>query len=184
MAETDLVELVDDGGRATGRCSVAAAHRAPGLRHRAFSVVIHDGSGSVLLQQRAAAKTRFGGAWANSCCGHPEPGEPVADAAARRTAEELGVALTGFEPAGVHVYDAVDDGSGMVECEYDHVLVVEADRALELRPDPGEVTELRWLPLAGLLADPASLPGPSAPWLYGVLSVAARHLAATPRHSP
>ena len=48
-------------------------------------------TGRTLLQQRAAAKTRFPLRWANACCGHPAPGEAVTVAAARRLGEELGV---------------------------------------------------------------------------------------------
>ncbi len=51
-----------------------------------------DAAGRVLLQQRAAVKTRFPLRWANSCCGHPAPGEALAVAANRRLREELGIA--------------------------------------------------------------------------------------------
>lgn len=69
--EEHLVELVDDAGRARGQTTVAAAHQPPGRLHRAFSVLLVDPDGQVLLQRRAAVKTRFPLRWANSCCGHP-----------------------------------------------------------------------------------------------------------------
>lgn len=53
------VELVDDAGHAIGACPVSQAHQPPGLLHRAFSVLLFDATGRVLLQQRAAVKTRF-----------------------------------------------------------------------------------------------------------------------------
>src|SRR5690606_5371456 len=89
--ERDLVELVTDTGRAAGADTVAAAHRPPGRMHRAFSVLLLDPAGRLLLQQRSAAKTRFPLRWANACCGHPAPGAPVAAEASRRVVEELGV---------------------------------------------------------------------------------------------
>jgi isopentenyl-diphosphate delta-isomerase len=93
--ESHVVELVDLSGRAIGAASVADAHRAPGQLHRAFSVFLRDpGNGRVLLQQRASVKTRFPLRWANSCCGHPLPGEDVTVAAQRRLAEELGIRHT------------------------------------------------------------------------------------------
>ncbi len=52
-----LVELVDETGTAIGACSVAEAHTAPGRRHRAFSVLLYDRTGRVLLQRRATVKT-------------------------------------------------------------------------------------------------------------------------------
>nr|WP_249412386.1 hypothetical protein [Micromonospora endophytica] len=69
--EAHLVELVDDAGHAVGETTVAAAHRPPGQLHRAFSVLLVAPDGRMLLQRRAAAKTRFPLRWANSCCGHP-----------------------------------------------------------------------------------------------------------------
>ena len=88
--EETPVELVDADGTAMGEATVAVAHTAPGLLHRAFSVLLFDPDGRLLLQQRAAGKTRFPLRWANACCGHPAPGEPVAEAAARRLGDELG----------------------------------------------------------------------------------------------
>src|ERR1700760_786725 len=86
-----LVELVDESGTAIGACSVADAHHAPGGRHRAFSVLLYDDAGRVLLQQRAPVKTRFASRWSNTCCGHPEPGQDTAQAAVTRLSAELGL---------------------------------------------------------------------------------------------
>src|SRR5215472_1832466 len=66
-----LVELVNKAGVGIGACTVAEAHAAPGRQHRAFSAVLFDDAGQVLLQQRAAVKTRFASRWSNTCCGHP-----------------------------------------------------------------------------------------------------------------
>ncbi|HEY1486238.1 MAG TPA: isopentenyl-diphosphate Delta-isomerase, partial [Micromonosporaceae bacterium] len=112
--EGHLVELVDDAGAAVGSATVEAAHQAPGQLHRAFSVILTDPSGRILLQRRAAAKTRFAGRWANATCGHPEPGVPVEESAARRMVEELGTAPVPLTQIGVYVYRAADEASGRV----------------------------------------------------------------------
>jgi isopentenyl-diphosphate delta-isomerase len=65
-------------------------HRT-GLLHRAFSIFIVDDRARILLQQRNPNKYHSGGLWANSCCGHPRPGERTVAAACRRLEEELGV---------------------------------------------------------------------------------------------
>lgn len=62
-----------------------------GLLHRAFSVLVFNGQGETLLQKRAATKYHSAGLWANSCCGHPRPGESAELAACRRLKEELGI---------------------------------------------------------------------------------------------
>lgn len=165
-----FVELVSVSGVAVGRCTVEAAHEPPGLLHRAFSVVLTDAAGRILLQRRAAAKTRFPLRWANACCGHPRPGEPPATAAARRVGEELGIAAPPLTGVGVYQYFAADPATGRVEREYDHVLLGSFSDALTLRPDPDEVAELRWLSLPDLRHDLGQRPEAYAPWLEGVVN--------------
>ncbi|WP_020673229.1 isopentenyl-diphosphate Delta-isomerase [Amycolatopsis nigrescens] len=170
--ESQLVELVDSGGAATGSCTVAEAHTAPGRLHRAFSVMLLDELGRVLVQQRAAAKTRFALRWANACCGHPAPGQTVFDAAAQRLIEEIGVRGVTLHEAGVYLYRAEDPETGRVEHEYDHVLVgkVPVDPRLDL--DPAEVADVRWPEPDRLRADLAEHPDRYSPWFHGVLDVA------------
>ncbi|MFI9642669.1 isopentenyl-diphosphate Delta-isomerase [Micromonospora sp. NPDC051925] len=179
--ESHLVELVDDTGRALGEATVAAAHQAPGRLHRAFSVLLVDPDGRVLLQRRAEVKTRFPQRWANSCCGHPQPGEPLPEAANRRLAEELGAEPASLTEVGVYLYYAEDPSTGRVEFEYDHVLRADVPADLTLRPDPDEVSELRWVDPAWLVREIAADPRTYAPWLGGVVS---RLLRPTPADTP
>ncbi|MEA2939167.1 MAG: isopentenyl-diphosphate Delta-isomerase, partial [Alphaproteobacteria bacterium] len=92
MADEQLI-LVDENNRAVGAAGKDAVHRA-GLLHRAFSIFVVDDRGRILLQRRSPRKYHSGGLWANSCCGHPRPGERTVAAAQRRLNEELGVAST------------------------------------------------------------------------------------------
>lgn len=169
--ESSLVELVTPAGSAIGSATVADAHQAPGTLHRAFSVLLVAPDGQTLVQQRAAVKTRFPLRWANSCCGHPAPGETVVAAAARRLSEELGVTGVPLSEAGVYLYRAADPSTGRVEHEYDHVVVGRVPASLALAPDPAEVAAVRWVSAESLRADMAAAPDAYAPWLPGVLEV-------------
>src|SRR5882672_3367199 len=82
--------LVDQRNRAIGRAEKWAVH-VEGRLHRAFSIFLVDAHGRLLLQRRSRAKYHSAGLWANSCCGHPRPGERTVAAARRRLDEELGV---------------------------------------------------------------------------------------------
>lgn len=168
--EQHLVELVDDQGRPTGGASVAAAHTAPGRLHRAFSIVLLDGDDRHLLQQRAEHKTRFALRWANACCGHPAPGQPLLDAAKQRLSEELGLTGVELREAGVHLYRAADPATDRVEYEYDHVLVGRVDSSIAPDPDPAEVRALRWIGATDLEADLDATPERYSPWLAGVVA--------------
>ncbi|GIF24760.1 isopentenyl-diphosphate delta-isomerase [Actinoplanes tereljensis] len=185
--EAHVVELVSLDGTAIGSDTVFAAHQAPGRLHRAFSVFLRDPSnGRVLLQQRAAVKTRFPLRWANTCCGHPLPGEDVADAARRRLAEELNLPAMPLVPVGVYTYRAEDPSSGRVEHEYDHVLLGELPAGLRPTPDPDEVADLRWVSVSDLLIELTADPSSFAPWLLGVTTRLAEHTGRVvlPRSAP
>ena len=166
--EAHLVQLVDDTGRTVGECRVDEAHRPPGRLHRAFSVVLLAPDGRVLLQRRAALKTRFPLRWANSCCGHPAPGQSLTAAANQRLHEELGIGPVELTEVGVFVYHAEDPATGRVEFEYDHVLRGDLPADEPLLPDPDEVAEMRWVSRDEVEADLEANPGAYAPWLAGV----------------
>jgi len=164
----DCVVLVDEDGEPIGSAAKLAAHEAPGRLHLAFSVVLFRSDGLVLLQQRAGTKYHFPLVWANSCCSHPQPGEDLVASAEQRVGEELGLACR-LADVGTLTYRAVCRVSGLVEHEFDHVLVgeVEGDPV----PDPAEVAALRWAVAAEIVSAP---PPDGAPWLVPVLSVAER----------
>lgn len=169
--ETLLVELVDEQGRAQGSLSVAAAHTAPGRLHRAFSVLLFDAAGQALLQQRAGVKTRFPLLWTNTCCGHPEPGQAVIEAAGKRLQEELGITAELTE-IGAFTYQATDPNTGRVEFEFDHVLIGTLEHAAP-EPNPDEVADIAWVRPDTLAEDVAAEPAHYTPWLGGVLATIA-----------
>ena len=173
-AESAMVVLLDAAASPIGVAPKLEAHHAPGLPHLAFSVVLHDTHGRLLLQRRSRDKHHFRRCWANTCCSHPQPGESVRDAAARRVREELRITLERpVEPVGAFWYQAVDPDSGLVEVEYDVVLRGRLTTdAPVLEPDRTEVDALRWV----TIDQARSLTTNShdravAPWLTHVLSV-------------
>jgi isopentenyl-diphosphate delta-isomerase len=181
--ESHLVELVDLDGRPAGAMTVHGAHQEPGALHRAFSVFLRDAEGRVLLQQRAAVKTRFPLRWGNTCCGHPAPGEAVATAAGRRLAEELSVRDVELTELGTFTYWAADPVTGRVEHEYDHVLLGELPEGVVPEPDPDEIAELRWVSVRSLQTGLVGAPESYAPWLAGVFEILLEHLADPERPS-
>lgn len=117
------VDLVDAGGHRIGEMEKMAAHTAPGVRHRAFSLFLTNEEGELLLQRRASVKYHSPRVWSNTCCGHPASGADPVAAAKRRVMEELGVKAREVEVAGVVEYRLVDPKTGLVEHEFNHTLV-------------------------------------------------------------
>jgi isopentenyl-diphosphate delta-isomerase len=145
-----MLELVDDDGRRIGTAEKLVVHRPPGMLHRALSVALFDERGRLLLQRRSAGKYHSPGVWSNSCCGHPDPGEPLEAAAARRVAEELGVSPAELSAAGVVRYALPEARTGLIEREFNHVFVGRVQNTP--RPDPDEVAEVAFV-TAEALAD-------------------------------
>lgn len=139
----ELVVLLDEDGRATGTTPKAGVHHADTPLHLAFSCYLFDPAGRLLMTRRARTKPTWPGAWTNSVCGHPAPGELMADAVRRRVLDEVGVRaerVTLMLPA--FRYRAVMP-NGVVENEMCPVFVATTTDAPA--PDPAEVEHATWV---------------------------------------
>jgi isopentenyl-diphosphate delta-isomerase len=144
MTTDELVVLLDDDGHAIGTGPKATTHHADTPLHLAFSCYVFDDEGRLLVTRRALGKPTWPGVWTNSVCGHPGPGEPLADAVARRARRELGLELRDVQlvlPA--FRYTALMT-NGVRENELCPVLVARA--AGNPDPAPDEVEEWTWVP--------------------------------------
>jgi isopentenyl-diphosphate delta-isomerase len=159
VTEEQLI-LVDEGNRAVGTGPKLGVHRE-GLLHRAFSIFMVDDEGRLLLQQRNRAKYHSGGLWANSCCGHPRPGERTLAAARRRLNEEIGIKdpLTFGFFARYHA----DLDHGLQENEL--VYVYFGRLRTRPKPDPAEVAKLEWVSVSELNRRIKQKPQAYAFWL-------------------
>ena len=158
--DQESVILVDSGNNVVGSCGKLAAHRE-GKLHRAFSILITNQDGELLLQRRAAHKYHFASRWSNTCCGHPRPGEPTLAAARRRLAEELGFDVPLEEVTELR-YRAVDPVSGLIE--YEHLHVLQGRYSGEPCPNPDEVGAVRWMPQNRIRRVLARWPDSFTPW--------------------
>lgn len=158
--DQESVILVDTGNDVVGSCGKISAHRE-GRLHRAFSILIANTDGELLLQKRAAHKYHFANRWSNACCGHPRPGESTPAAAHRRLIEELGFSVPLTQVAEFS-YFARDPVSDLVEHEYLHVYY--GLYAGELSPNPDEVVDHCWIQPDCLQCGLASHPDQFTPW--------------------
>jgi isopentenyl-diphosphate delta-isomerase len=155
------VLLVDSNDEVLGEEEKIAVHRL-GLLHRAFSVVLTNGRGQLLLQRRASQKYHSGGLWANSCCGHPDRADAaVASAAEIRGWEELGIEVS-LRPIFTTVYRA-RVSPDMTEFEFVHGFWAHCE--LSGRPDASEVSEVAWCELDDIASRIDRNAQLYAPWL-------------------
>jgi isopentenyl-diphosphate Delta-isomerase len=155
----DLI-LVDERNRAVGRAEKWAVHQQ-GRLHRAFSIFLVDAEGRLLLQRRSRAKYHSAGLWANSCCGHPRPGERTLPAARRRLGEELGATAT--LRSGFRARYRTELPNGLIENEI--VYVYFGARPISLAANPAEVAAVTWMSLPELRNDIRRRPRRYAYWL-------------------
>lgn len=145
---TDLVILVDENDNETGYLDKLEAHKK-GVLHRAFSVLIFNSDGELLLQKRADTKYHSAGLWTNTCCSHPKPNESMTDAVRRRLREEMGITCdTNF--AYKFLYRAALD-QGLIEHELDYVFIGMCDDQPVINVQ--EVSDWQFVSLADIRKD-------------------------------
>ena len=162
-SSTELVVLVDQLGNAIGVEDKIAVHNTDTPLHLAFSCHVYNEAGEVLVTRRALGKLTWPGVWTNSFCGHPAPGESMADAVARRARFELGLEVGALEPVLPDFRYRAVDASGIVENEVCPVYrAVTSDAVVA---NPAEVSEWEWVDPASLTAAASAAPYAFSPWL-------------------
>jgi isopentenyl-diphosphate delta-isomerase len=160
---TDLVVLLDEAGKPCGMAPRQTVHTTDTPLHLAFSCYLFDQDGWLLLTRRAVSKKTWPGVWTNSFCGHPRPGEPIADAVHRYADHELGTTVTDLTCLLPSFRYRAVDANGIVENELCPVYA--ATIGGDIRLNPEEVAELRWIDLAGLRGAVEAAPWALSPWL-------------------
>lgn len=160
------VVLVDRDDNAVGRKEKYEAHHNPVPLHRAISVVIYDNAHKkMLLQKRSNKKPTWGGFWSNATCTHPLADESYLQAAERRLFEEMGV-KTQLKESFNFIYNSKYDET-WGEHELDHVFVGEYDGEVKL--DPEEADDYKWIEVEELLKDVNENPDIYTPWFKLIL---------------
>lgn len=121
-----------------------------GLLHRAFSVILYNDQGEMLLQQRSYDKYHSPGLWTNSCCSHQlEADASILEAAKRRTIEELGVLVNDLKCVGVLQYRC-DFENELIENEIDSLFIGHYDGDIPFNRE--EINAVKWMAKKDILA--------------------------------
>jgi isopentenyl-diphosphate delta-isomerase len=153
------VILVDVHDNAIGTMEKLEAHEK-GMLHRAFSILLVNEQGEMLLQQRALEKYHSPGLWTNACCSHPRPEEETINAATRRLKEELGMSLALTKIFQFTYHAELEDG--LIEHEFDHVFlgITNENPIINLT----EVMSYKWINLTELKMDIIAHPEKYTAW--------------------
>ncbi|CAD0203969.1 unnamed protein product [Chrysodeixis includens] len=172
--DNDMCLLVDETDKYLGPATKRACHRvAPDgtlLLHRAFSVLMFNAAGDILLQKRTSQKITYPNCYTNACCSHPllinGVQEDVTTAAIRRLKVELGLSEHQLQPRDFTLLARIlykDPGDGVWgEFELDYILILQKD--VDITPNPNEIAEIEYVSRNNFDNFIANLRDPVTPW--------------------
>lgn len=163
------VVLVNKKDEVVGLENKVKAHLGQGILHRAFTILVFNKKGEVLLQKRAKEKMLWPLVWETTCSSHPLENETHKEAGEKRLKQELGFScplklIDKFVYRSVYkngstgsprVIGAENEVCGLLKGEYNE----------GVKADPKETAEWKWVGLSELREDIKNNPEQYAPWL-------------------
>ena len=165
----EYVILVDQNDNPIGSEEKVKCHLPNGKLHRAFTALLFDKNGKLVLTRRASEKMLWPGDWDGTVASHPREGETYVSSAERRMPEELGISckmdyLMKFE---YHVpYKNV--GS---ENEICGTLIGIVDESTKFKMIKGEIDEIKWITPTELIREIDNAPEIYCPWMLIALAL-------------
>jgi len=159
----EYVILVDGNDNPIGSEEKVKCHLPNGKLHRAFTALLFDENGRLVLTRRAKEKMLWPEDWDGTVASHPREGETYTSSAERRMPEELGVScnmdyLLKFE---YHV-PYKDIGS---ENEICGTLIGIVDKSTKFKIVEDEIDQIKWVSVNELLSEIKNNPKIYCPWM-------------------
>ena len=159
LVESKLI-VVDEEDEIMGYETKDKCHRGDGILHRAFSIFIFNEEGQVLIQKRSSEKLLWPCYWSNSVCSHPQIGETTENAAKRRMMEEIGLKSQIQFLFSFQYYAQF----GLIGCERELCSVFIGTSNAEIKADPREIEEWKFIGMEDLERDRNGYPEKYTPW--------------------
>ncbi len=168
----EFVILVDGNDNPIGKEEKVRCHLPNGKLHRAFTALLFDNDGRLVLTRRAKEKMLWPGYWDGTFASHPREGETYVSSGERRMPEELGIGgkldyLYKFE---YHV-SYKDVGS---ENEVCGTLIGITEGAEKLQKIEGEIDGIKLISAKDLLLEIREKPEIYCPWMLIALEFLGR----------
>jgi len=139
----EYVILVDQNDNPIGKEEKVKCHLPNGKLHRAFSALIFNNEGKLLLTKRSDKKMLWPGYWDGTVASHPRESETYVSSAERRMPEEIGIdcKMSYVNKFEYHV-SYKDIGS---ENEICGTLIGAIDSFDKSSLIKGEISEIKWI---------------------------------------
>ncbi|MDH5463001.1 MAG: isopentenyl-diphosphate Delta-isomerase [Nitrosopumilus sp.] len=159
----EFVILVDENDNPIGSEEKVKCHLPSGRLHRAFTALLFDNDGRLVLTKRAKGKMLWPSVWDGTFASHPRESETYVSSGERRMPEELGIksTLDYLHKFEYHV-PYKDIGS---ENEICGTLIGVIDKFTKLEKIDEEVDEIKWVSAKELLLELKANPQTYCPWM-------------------
>ncbi len=159
--------LVDKNDNPIGTEEKVTCHLPNGKLHRAFTILLFNKEGKLLLTQRSKSKMLWPGDWDGTVASHPRQTETYVSSGERRLPEELGITcklyyLNKFE---YHV-PYKDVGS---ENEICGTLIGILDDPSGIKLVEDEISDIKWTTLEQIINEIEKSPQIFCPWMLVAL---------------
>ena len=159
----EYVILVDEKDNPIGSEEKVKCHLPNGKLHRAFTALLFDKEGKLVITQRSPNKMLWPGDWDGTVASHPRESETFVSSAERRMPEEVGISckfdyLFKFE---YHV-PYKDVGS---ENEICGTVLGIVDKSSKFNLVKDEISDLKWITADELVKELEKTPEIYCPWM-------------------
>ena len=159
----EYVILVDKNDNPIGSEEKVKCHLPNGKLHRAFTALLFDNEGKLVITQRSPNKMLWPGDWDGTVASHPRESETFVSSAERRMPEEVGISckfdyLFKFE---YHV-PYKDVGS---ENEICGTVLGIVDKSSKFNLVKDEISDLKWITADELVKELEKIPEIYCPWM-------------------
>jgi isopentenyl-diphosphate Delta-isomerase len=159
----EYVILVDKNDNPIGSEEKVKCHLPNGKLHRAFTALLFDKEGKLLITKRSPSKMLWPGDWDGTVASHPRESETYVSSAERRMPEELGISCN-FDYLFKFEYHVPyrDVGSENEICGT--VLgIVDKSKKIDLVEE--EISEIKFISSSELINDLKDQPQIYCPWM-------------------
>ena len=165
----EFVILVDENDNPIGNEEKVKCHLPNGKLHRAFTALLFDNEGRLVLTRRAKEKMLWPNDWDGTFASHPREGETYVSSGERRMPEELGIKGTLYY---LHKFEYhvpyKDVGS---ENEVCGTLIGIIDKYTKLKEIDGEIDEIKMISAKDLRLEIKTNPQIYCPWMLIALKL-------------
>lgn len=165
----EFVILVDENDNPIGSEEKVKCHLPDGKLHRAFTALLFDTDGRLILTRRAKEKMLWPGDWDGTFASHPRESETYVSSGERRMPEELGIKekLDYLHKFEYHV-PYKDIGS---ENEICGTLIGVVNDSSKLKEIEGEIDEIKGITPEQLIEELELNPERYCPWMLIALEL-------------